>query len=201
MKKTILRALLAVTLLFVSNANGQIRTSFGIKLNGDLSNVKVSAGENETASFKPGVSAGGFAKIGFGSHFVFQPELLFSYMEKKIKRVSEKTRFKYASVEVPLYAMGQFDAGDGKLFVGAGPSIGYGFGIDSHIEKLSCEEEGPTKLEREDWYMGGSVIAGYEFRSGLSLQAGYKVGYNLHAKSKTSGTNTQTFSLGVGYCF
>lgn len=201
MKKTILTIILAISFIFVVTVNGQTRTSFGIKLNGDLSTVKVSNLKNETASFKPGISAGGFAKISFGPYFVFQPELLVSYMEKRVKRASEKVRFKYASVEIPLYAMGQFDAGRGKLFIGAGPHIGYGLSIDSKVEKLPCWEEGANKVERKNWYMGGGVIAGYEFAMGLSLHAGYKLSYALHNKNKTSATDTQTLSLGVGYCF
>lgn len=201
MKRIILTAILAIDSTFALTVNAQTNTSFGVKLNGNLTNVEVSNMQNGSSSFKPGASLGGFAKIEFGEHFALQPELLFSYTERKINMVGEKARFKYASVEIPVYAMGQFSVGRGKLFVGIGPNIGYGFSIDSKTEKLQDWEESANKLELSHWYMGGGVLVGYEFNNGISINAGYKLGYDLSSKNKTSGADTQTISLGVGYRF
>lgn len=201
MKKMIITAIFAIGSMFAVTVNAQTSTSFGVKLNGNLSNVEVSNLQNGSDSFKPGASLGGFAKIEFGEHFALQPELLFSYTERKITTAGEKTRFKYASVEIPVYAMGQFNIGRGKLFAGIGPNIGYGFSIDSKTEKLPDWEEGVNKLELSHWYMGGGVLVGYEFHNGISINAGYKLGYDLSSKNKVSGADTQTISLGVGYRF
>lgn len=201
MKQMILTAILAIGSTFASTVNAQIITSFGVKMNGNLTNVEVSNQQNGNSSFKPGASLGGFTKIEFGEHFILQPELLFSYTERKINRVGEKTRYKYASVEIPVYAMGQFNVGRGKLFAGIGPNIGYGFSIDSKTEKLHEWEEGANQLELSHWYMGGGILVGYEFSNGISINAGYKLGYDLSSRNKTSGTDMQTISLGVGYRF
>lgn len=201
MKKIILTTILVISSTFALTVNAQTNTSFGVKLNGNLTNVEVSNLQNGSGSFKPGASLGGFAKIEFGEYFVLQPELLFSYTERKINTVDEKTKFKYASVEIPVYAIGQFSVGRGKLFAGIGPNIGYGFSIDSKTEKLPDWEEGSNKLESSHWYMGGGVLVGYEFHSGISINAGYKLGYDLSSKNKVSGADTQTISLGVGYSF
>lgn len=201
MKQIILTAILAIGSTFALTVNAQTKTSFGVKLNGNLTNVKVSNLQNGSGSFKSGASLGGFAKVEFGKYFALQPELLFSYTERKINTVGEKIRFKYASVEIPVYAMGQFSVGRGKLFAGVGPNIGYGFSIDSNTEKLQDWEEGANKLELSHWYMGGGILAGYEFHNGISINAGYKLGYDLSSKNKISGADTQTIHLGVGYRF
>lgn len=201
MKKIILAAILAIGSTFALTVNAQMNTSFGIKLNGNLTNVEVSNLQNGSSSFKPGVSLGGFAKMEFGEHFALQPELLFNYTEKKINTVGEKIKFKYASVEIPVYVMGQFSVGQGKMFIGVGPNIGYGFSIDSNTEKLPDWDENANKLELSHWYMGGGVMLGYEFHNRISINAGYKLGYDLSSKNKVSGADTQTISLGVGYRF
>jgi len=201
MKKIILTAIIAIGSTFAFTVNAQTNTSFGVKLNGNLTNVEMSNLQNGSSSFKPGASVGGFAKIEFGEHFALQPELLFSYTERKITTVGDKTKFKYASVEIPVYALGQFNVGQGKIFIGAGPNIGYGFSIDSKTEKLPEGDPNENKLELSHWYMGGGAIVGYEFRNGLSINAGYKLGFDLSSKNKIGGADTQTISLGVGYRF
>lgn len=201
MRKIFLTAILAIATTFAVTVNAQTNTSFGVKFNGNLTNVKVSNLQNGSTSFKPGASLGGFAKVEFGEHFALQPELLFSYTERKISTAGEKTRFKYASVEIPVYVMGQTNVGRGKLFAGIGPNIGYGFSMDSNVEKLSdCDKEA-NKPELSHWYMGAGVLVGYEFHNRISIHAGYKLGYDLSSKHKTSGTDTQTISLGIGYRF
>jgi len=201
MKKIILSAALVICGTFVMNVNAQTKTSFGVKLNGNLTNVKVSNLQNGSSSFKPGASLGGFTTFQFNDHFALQPELLFNYTERKINDGSDKIKFKYASVELPVYAIGTFNAGKGKVFFGAGPNIGYGFSIDSNTEKLPDYAEGANKIELSHWYLGGGVIAGYEFNNGIIINAGYKLGYDLSSKHKVSGADTQTISLGIGYRF
>lgn len=201
MKKIILVSILTVFGAWALTVNAQTKTSFGVKLDGNLTNVKITNLQGDDNSFKPGASFGGFSKMEFSKNFALQPELLFNYTERKIKAGDEKVKFKYASVEIPIYAMGQFSAGNGKVFFGIGPNIGYGFSIDSNTEKLEDWENGANKLELSHWYVGGGVIAGYEFNNGLIFNAGYKLGYDLSSKKKISGADTQTISLGVGYRF
>ncbi len=135
MRKIILTSALTICSVLVT-INAQTKTSFGIKLDANLTNVKVTNLQGNNDSFKPGTTIGGFSKIEFGKNFALQPELLLSYTERKLKSDNEKFKFKYASVEVPVYAIGQFAMGKGKTFLGIGPHIGYGFSIDSKTEKL-----------------------------------------------------------------
>ncbi|MCD7901209.1 MAG: PorT family protein [Bacteroides sp.] len=201
MKKSILTIALFVASVCMIDASAQTKTSFGVKLNGNMTNVKLTDLQGSSSSFKPGVSVGGFAKIQFNENFALQPELLFSYTDTKVKLDDMKNKYKYASVEIPVYAVGQWALGNGKIFVGAGPNIGYGFSIDSKTEKLPEGHPGENKIELDHWYAGGGIMAGYEFDFGLIVNAGYKMGWDLSSTHKSSGVRTQTISVGVGYKF
>lgn len=200
MKKVILSTMMLCSVFFAT-VQAQTTTSFGVKLNGNLTNVKLTDMPGSSTSFKPGAGVGGFAKIEFSEHFALQPELQFNYTEAKIKFDTENIRFKYAGVEIPVYALGQFRAGDGKIFIGVGPHIGYGFSIDSRTEKIPDGYPGDNKIELDHWYMGGNAIAGYEFRNGISINAGYQMGFDLSSRGNTSNVKTQTVNLGIGYKF
>lgn len=200
MKKFILSAAIALASVSLTHINAQVSTSIGVKLDGNLTNVKMSSAKN-SSSFKPGASLGGFVKIDLTENFALQPELSFSYTESKIKTGEDKIKYKYASVEVPVYALGQFAYGSGKFFIGAGPHIGYGFSVDSRTEKLPEGHPGENKTELDHWYMGGGILAGYEFANKISIRGGCQMGFDLSSSSKSGSIKTQTFSLGLGYRF
>lgn len=198
MKKIILTCVLLIGITSLSLIKAQTSTSFGVKLNGNVTHLKL---ENRKSSFEPGASIGAFSKIEFGNHFALQPELMLNYSESKVKYGNQKIKYKYASVEIPIYAMGQFKAGNGKLFFGIGPDIGYGFGIDSKKEKLNDNEPGANKLDIHHWFLGGAVIAGYEFKNGLTLHSSYQQVYDLSSGNKRPNMDVHTISLGIGYKF
>lgn len=200
MKKIILTLAILISGGYLMSTNAQTSASFGVKLSGNLTNVKLSDSQNKN-SFKPGVSLGGFSKIEFNENFALQPELSFSYTENKIRLADEKTKFKYASVEIPVYAVGQIQLESGKLFLGLGPHIGYGFSIDSKTEAIPEGAPGNNKIELDHWYMGGSAMVGYEFNNKISIHARYQMGWDLSSKNKNNDIRTQTISLGVGYRF
>jgi len=200
MKKIILSAVMLCNVFFAT-LQAQTTTSFGVKLNGNLTNVKLTDMPGASTSFNPGGGIGGFAKIEFGQHFALQPELLFNYTESKVKFDHEKIRFKYAGVEIPVYALGQVQAGNGKFFIGVGPHVGYGFSIDSRTERIPEGFPGSNKIELDHWYMGASAIAGYEFNNGITLNAGYQMSFDLSNSGNTSKLKTQTIHIGVGYKF
>lgn len=200
MKKIILSTVMFCSVCFMT-IQAQTSAYFGVKLNGNLTNVKLTDITGASTSFNPGAAIGGFAKIEFNKHFALQPEILFNYTESKVKFHGEKIKFKYGGIEIPVYALGQFEAGNGKFFIGAGPHIGYGFSIDSNTEKLSDCAPGSNKIELDHWYAGLNTMAGYEFHNGLSINAGYQLGFDLNSSSNSSNVKMQTISLGVGYKF
>lgn len=201
MKKIILTIALFIAGVCMMEANAQVSTSFGVKLNGTLTNVKLTDLQGVDSSFRPGAAVGGFAEIKFGNNFSLQPELLLNYTEAEVKYNRKKNLFKYASAEIPVYAVGHFPLSKGKLYFGAGPNIGYGFSINNKTAKLPEGHPGENKIELDHWYMGGGVMVGYEFDFGLQINAGYKMDFDLSSRNKTSDVKTQTISIGVGYRF
>lgn len=198
MKKIILTA--AIILGTIGITSAQTKVNFGISLEGNLTNVKLTKFEDAKNQFNPGAGIGGFVCIGFNEHFALQPGLHFNYTEAKIKSEGEKTRFKYVGVELPVYAVGQYKAGNGNIFLGIGPHVGYGLSADAKLEHLKdCDDN--NKIELDHGYVGGGAIAGYEFNNGIFLQAGYQLSFDFSSGKNSANMKTQTISLGVGYKF
>ncbi|MCC8188669.1 MAG: porin family protein [Bacteroides sp.] len=183
------------------HTNAQNRVSFGVGLEGNVTNVKLSNLQGAKARFSPGASVSGFSDIAFGTNFSWRPELRISYTEAKVKVKEENINFKYAAVEIPVYALGRYRTTSGTLFLGVGPHIGYGFSADSETEKIASGNPGENILELDHWYAGGSATAGYEFRNRISVRAGYQLSYDFHSHHKINQKKTRTISLGVGYRF
>ncbi len=199
MKKIIFTT--AILLGMIGTTSAQNKVNFGFSLEGNLTNVRISKMENAKDQFNPGAGVGGFVRINFNEHFALQPGLHFNYTEAKIKSEGESTRFKYVGVEMPVYAIGQYKAGNGNIFLGVGPHIGYGLSADAKLEKLKGCDDGKNKIELDHGYAGAGAIAGYEFNNGIFLQAGYQLSFDFNSGKSSSDMKTQTISLGVGYKF
>lgn len=192
--------------------HAQGKVSLGVKLNGNMTNLKFTKLKDKNNTFDPGVSFGGFAKIELSKHFVLQPELILGYTEGKIKIGSEKVKYEYSSVEVPIYAIGQIELGNGSFFFGIGPTIGYGFdsgdakfkiGNSSYFDDFfDRDSDDNFKLGLNHWYHGGGGIVGYELHNGLTFHAGYQGTRDFHSeRKKKKKMETHTISVGVGYKF
>lgn len=211
MKKIILTCLLTTGVIFATHVNAQTKTSFGIKLNGSMTNLKMEKMKDKNNTFDPGVSLGGYTKIELSKNFALQPELMMSYTEGKIKIGGEKVKYEYSVVEVPIYALGQFDAGNGKFFFGIAPLVGYGFDSSDGKVKIGnvnlddfweTDSDGYVKLGLNHWYYGGAVMVGYELQNGLTFQAGYQRTHDFRSqKENRSKIETHSISLGIGYKF
>lgn len=211
MKKLILASLLLIGGVFATHINAQSKTSFGIKLNGSMTNLRMKKMKDKNNTFDPGVSLGGYTKFELSKNFALQPEIMMSYTEGKIKIGGEKLKYEYSSVEVPIYALGQFEAGSGKLFFGLAPLVGYGFDGDAKVkigktpnfdDFWGTDSDGYVKLGLSHWYYGGAVMVGYELQNGLTFQAGYQRTHDLRSDNeKRSKVETHSISLGVGYRF
>ncbi|MCD7978083.1 MAG: PorT family protein [Tannerellaceae bacterium] len=114
MKARIIFSVFVCSLMSVMSMNAQTKASVGIKLNGNLTNVKLTDMQSDN-KFKAGGSVGGFVLINFSEHFALQPELLFNYTETSLRILGEKTKYKYAGVEIPVYALGKYKVGKGHF--------------------------------------------------------------------------------------
>jgi hypothetical protein len=177
-------------------------TSFGVKADANFSNFAVKHGAGTKSEMKPGVSAGIFMKSDVTENFAIQPELLFHYKTSNFKVADPKSHFKYWGLEIPVYALGQWQTGNaGRFYAGAGPYVGWGLKSETALN-VTIDLFRAKEMRRFDF--GGGLLAGYEFASGLQINAGYKHGFlnTLRHKERGSEKNySRMLSVGLGYRF
>ncbi len=193
---------LAVTLAVVlglgfTTVNAQ-DISAGIKADANISNFILKDMGDVSSNMKFGASLGGFMKVDITEHFAVQPELLFHYKMSEIELLGDKTDFEYWGVEVPVYAVGQWNAGNGRFYAGVGPYIGCGFSAKYKTGDIDLYDT--DYMKRLDF--GGGATIGYEFGNGIQINAGYKIGFlNMLDTDGDAKMLPQTVSLGVGFRF
>ena len=197
MKKIILGVMLLVG-IGTSQLNAQ-SVSYGVKAEANMSNFLLSNKIKGESRMKLGATVGGFAKIDVVENFAIQPELLFHYQSSTMKATGAKKRdFGYWGVEVPVYALGQWNVNSGdRFYAGVGPYVGYGFN--------ARYKDPEVKLYKTDalqhWDFGVKALVGYEFSNRIQINATYKIGV-INAVDKGDGKmNPEVVSLGIGYRF
>ena len=198
------RVVFSVALVLGLGLSGvQAQIMGGIKLDANLSNFILSDMDNTDSKMGFGLSVGGYTKIGFTELIGFQPEILLHYKNSKMELGSIERDFQYFGVEMPLYLAIQA----GNFFVNVGPYVG--LGIDARYKEGSglpefelYKEYGGQKSAMQRWDFGAGTMFGYEFGSGLQINAGYKIGFvnALNDSDKASMLNS-TISVGLGYRF
>ncbi|KAA6312159.1 hypothetical protein EZS27_036858 [termite gut metagenome] len=201
--KKIVVTLAVIFGLSITQSNAQ-SISGGIKADANLSNFLLSDMNNVESNMKFGASLGGFMKIDFSETFALQPELLFHYKSSEMKLGGGATDYEYWSAEIPIYAMGQFTAGNGRFYVGIGPYVGLGFSAKYKTGDIDLYEKNDNdESAMNRWDFGGGAIVGYEFGGGIQINASYKIGFldMMDAGRDNASMNTNTISLGIGYRF
>lgn len=196
--KKVFMGLLVVLGLGVTQANAQI--SGGIKAEANMSNFILSDMPATSSKLGFGASLGGFVKFDISKNFAIQPELLFHFQNSQMEFARFDNDYQYWGVELPVYAMGQWDMGsNSRLYAGVGPYIGVGF--DAKYKDPEVKLYSDDVLQPIDFGFGAQI--GYEFGNGIQVNAGYKIGV-IDALDKGSDNATmlpQRISLGVGYRF
>ena len=208
MKKVVLSVVLALG-FGLSQIHAQ-EVLGGIKVDANTSNFILSDMDGMKSKMGFGASIGGYTKVMFGENFGLQPEILLHFKNSKmeVEKTGHETDFQYFGVELPVYAVGQTDIGNGKGFIGIGPYLG--FGIDARYKGTGgaddvelYKEYGGQKSEMQRWDLGAGAMLGYEFASRLQIMASYKIGFinGLNANKDNAGMLNHTVSLGLGYRF
>ena len=179
--------------------------SFGIKADANVSNFILSDLEPMKSKLGFGASLGGFRKIDLSQNFAIQPELLLHFKSSTSEIGHSEDDFRYWGAEIPVYALGQWNCGTGRMYAGVGPYAAVGFSAkydDSDFdlyEKIGTTDE--ATLRRFDFGFGATF--GYEFGNGIQINAGYKIGVlnAMDAGRDNASMFPQTVSLGLGYRF
>ena len=210
--------------IFLSVAAGSQAQSFGIHAGGNLSSAKA----KEDGSFFPlspesklGFLAGIIAEIPIATAVSFRPELNFIQKGYKISFSEDfgggtigldgKEALNY--LEVPLNVTYNLPAGKNTVFLGGGPSIG--FGLSGKSEFTYTEPGQPTVTEKEDVNFGGdeteddykpldfglNINGGLQLTNGFLVKLGYTFGLSNLLHDSESSFKNRGFSFSVGYLF
>ena len=178
----------------------------GLKVSANMYGLSTKWLDEIGNNMKGGISAGFFLKFDITKYIALQYDLLFHYKTTEIEftRTGTTSDCKYMGFEMPLYAIGQINMGNGKAFVGVGPYVGLGLSLkgqsgDMNLYKKNELTDFPS-MNR--WDFGGGVICGYEFNKLLTISASYQHGFlNMVKNGNDIAIKNQTLSIGVGIRF
>ncbi len=198
MKKILLIALIAgLSVVRVTADDG-----FGVKADGNLSNVLLSGMSDANSAIGLGWGLGGYMAINFGKYFTLQPELHVLFQNSTLKQNEIDHNFRFAALEMPIYAMGNFIfSNKNKLHVGAGSYIKTGLtGKDETMNRDLYAKPDANEAYMQRLDVGLCAVLGYEFSFGLQINAGYRYGFAnmLKADREVADMRNQMVTLGLG---
>jgi len=223
--KTKLISLVAILLFSLTYATAQNREkiSFGILggVNFQNLNEKDYNGDKLENKLLTGYHFGVNVQIPIVPEFYFQPGVLFSTKGAKNDDNTLKTSTHLSYIEMPLNFVYKGLLGNGYVFIGLGPYIGYAVG--GNVKYDGGENESQKKdivfqnvVELEDpltvpYYkafdVGGNIFFGYEMPIGIFAQLNAQLGlvkinpeYEVLPDDESSIKNTG-FGLSLGYRF
>ena len=227
MKKIIL---LAVTAIVSTAAFSQVK--WGVQATGNLANVKLSIDGAEAFKKKSivGFGVGVASEIDLGTSVSLRPSLNLLQKCGKLESafnsedadgdgglfpsVTVDNKLYYA--ELPVNLVYNVNLSSGKLYFGAGPSLGMGlFGktkvsstnpfdpSEKETEELDAfkkEEDGGAAFKRLDF--SANALAGFQSKSGFYVNAGYLMGFsNLADSEDGESVKNRGLQLTIGYFF
>lgn len=197
MKKFLLAG---VVIMFALTSQAQFR--IGAKAGVSFSDQKRTGG-NYSTNMLINIQAGVAGEVKISDNLYLQPQLILS--GKGATHVSPsgltKTEVAMNYAELPVSLVYKKETAIGKIFAGAGPVIGYGFGgklkQNGDTKKLYSEEI--KNFKHGD--LSANFIAGFEFPDGLFVSAGYQYGFIDIYKTEEIKIQNRTTSISVGYFF
>lgn len=228
MKKLVLSLLTVSGLGFAASAQTN-NLKIGVKAGVTFPTFGVSGTENNGYKQKTSTSfyVGGTVDIPVSEIFSVQPGLSligkggktdFSYFNAELGNsytVTANSKISMMYIELPVNAVFNFDLGNGKFFMGAGPYYALAISgknkstatlngggstvTESGEEDIKFGEDGTMK--RGDF--GVNFLAGYKLSNGFNISAGYGLGLsNLdYTDTDKSKVTNRVLSVGVGFSF
>lgn len=173
-----------------------------------------------------GVEAGGFVEYLFTRRLMLEVQLLIalqngSYVSGgdpgfviwRRRTIDPVANMRLWGMDIPIYLIGLFPAGEGNWRLGAGLfthftfdawSPGYDDFITPYKRIISVDDvTGKKRYALNDSHAGVGLTAGYEFASGLQINvaAKYSVIDIINYESQASHAHPYKISLGVGWRF
>jgi len=181
-------------------------TTFGIKAGINSSKLTVSAtGGSVSTESLVGFHVGGVVDFGFDS-FSIQPGVLFSTKGGKSTSEDGTDKITLNYLEVPVNFLYKVPAGNGKVFFGGGPYLGYGLsGKGKSSDGTTTDVTfGSTADDIKNPDYGINLLAGYQFSQGLAINVNYGLGL-ANLSNDDAGVNLKTknqvLSFSLSYFF
>ena len=212
MKKVIL------SLAIVAISTMSFAQTIGVQVGGNLASTSYktdnSGGATLSTKSKLGFIIGVVGEVPIASSLSFRPELNFIQKGLKLTQGTSEATSTLNYLELPLNIVYNTEAGSGKFFFGAGPSIGFGLsGTDkstegSNVTSTGVKFDGKTDAEANDNKdhlkaidFGFNLLAGYKFENGLFANIGYAFGLNNISPENGVSQKNSGLCLKVGYMF
>ena len=205
MKKRLLTAFVCLCSVFSSIAQ---YSKFGFTVGTIFANYNTkndmvqSRGKDKT-----GIAAGMLAEFPMGGNISFQTNL--NFVQKGTKDLENFQGFEKSSTRVnylewPMNFLFNVYSKQGTFSIGGGPSFSfalsgkYDTGSESGDLKFGND---PGKDHMRRFEFGANMLAGYRFRNGLFLTAGYNTGLNNLTPGGQVGNTLRSnyFSIKLGY--
>lgn len=182
--------------------------SGGFKTEVNVSNFILSDMPDTKSKMNIGGTFGGFVRLEMSKHFAVQEDVVLHYKTSTIEQSGIENDYQYWGIIVPIYFMGQWKINNvERFYIGLGPCTEYGLNakymtdgeeIDLYKKDETTNEASMTRLT-----MGAATIIGYEFSSGIQVNAGYKLGLTniFDAGKDDASMYPSTISFGFGYSF
>jgi Outer membrane protein beta-barrel domain len=230
MKKVFLFAAFAVTTV-ASQAQIKFGGQAGINA-ASMQDKSTSGTVTTTQKFKTkvGFTIGAVAEISISDALSFRPELNFTQKGGKLNNtetqtipflgtITTTTESTIASnyLELPLNVIYKFNAGGGNVFVGVGPSVGFGLsgknkyketstGSPAQEGNVSIKFDGKTNATDNNAHLkaldfGANFLAGYQMSNNIFFKASYTLGLSNINPETNASTKNKGFGFTVGYMF
>jgi Outer membrane protein beta-barrel domain len=220
MKKVFLFAAFAVTAV-ATQAQAKFGAHAGINAASQTNKYK-SGTQTTTQNFKSkvGITIGAVAEISITDAVVFRPELNFTQKGGKFKEttsgVTVDASLSTNYLELPLNVIYKFEAGGGNVFVGAGPSLGFGLSGKSKYKQsgsgitfednTSVKFDGKANATDNDTHLkaldfGANFLAGYQMSNNIFFKASYSLGLSNINPEDGGTTKNKGFGFTIGYMF
>lgn len=207
------KILLSFGAVLLMAAGAQAQTGYGLKAGvnlGEYSNMP--SGQSVNTSFY----VTGYADLPVSPNFSIQPGVSLQGKGNKYKTEfgnvanAEVTR-NVMSIEIPVNAVYYIPTGDaGKVFLGAGPYIGFNVSgkdkLKGNVAGYTGETDWTLKMSGDNKSLnvvdaGLNFMLGYKFNNGFLLNGGYNLGLTDINAVNTGTQSNRVWQFGVGFQF
>ncbi|WP_041536980.1 porin family protein [Pseudopedobacter saltans] len=205
-----MKKIFAISLLMILAFTIKAQVKYGLKAG---VNFATATFKNYDLSISPSnlttFHIAGFVDIPIDGMFSFQPGV--TYLGKGYKydlpNGDSKGEVDLSYIEIPMNGIAYFPTRSGRIFVGAGPYLG--FGISGNIDEITSERDlkfgNGVNDDVNPMDIGLNFMLGYHLNGGLLFNAGYGLGLsNTIPKDKRTDDakiHHKQFFLSLGYSF